>query len=69
MPENIKRMRQRTGLSQSKFAAIFGIPTRTYQHWETGFRQPPDYVIKMMDKILIYDGLYISSSEHTIERE
>ena len=32
--------RQRTGLSQSKFAALLGVSVRTLQGWEQGRKQP-----------------------------
>ena len=47
----IKELRERTGLSQSKFAAYFEIPVRTLQEWEQERRTPPDYVVKLMWKI------------------
>ena len=32
--------RQKTGLSQSKFAALLGVSVRTLQGWEQGRKQP-----------------------------
>lgn len=32
--------RARTGLSQARFAAVLGVPTRTLQEWEQGRRTP-----------------------------
>src|SRR5882672_6567047 len=32
--------RARTGLSQSRFAAVLGVSTRTLQEWEQGRRRP-----------------------------
>ncbi len=32
--------RQRTGLSQSQFAALMGVSVRTLQGWEQGRKQP-----------------------------
>jgi putative transcriptional regulator len=32
--------RQRTGLSQSRFAELLGVSVRTLQEWEQGRRQP-----------------------------
>lgn len=49
---NIKEMRAMTGLSQSKFAALFNIPTGTFQAWEQGRQEPPAYVTGMMERIL-----------------
>lgn len=41
-------LRKRTGLSQTKFAAQFGIPAKTLRDWEQGRRNPPSYVITML---------------------
>lgn len=49
---NIKELRQRTGLSQSQFADYFEIPVRTIQKWERNGSTPPEYIPKMMERIL-----------------
>ena len=49
---SIKELRQKTGLSQSKFAAKFNIAPINISHWETGVSTPPPYVIFMMEKII-----------------
>ncbi len=53
----VKRMRLETGLSQTKFCGLFGIPVKTYRDWEQGRRLPCTYVIDMMDEILRLKGL------------
>lgn len=45
-------MRAQTGLSQTKFAALFGIPVATLKDWEQGRRKPPEYVVTMIQTIL-----------------
>jgi len=40
VPENVKLIRERVGLSQSVFAGLLGISKRTLQDWEQGRRQP-----------------------------
>ncbi len=37
---DVKAARQKTGLSQDKFASSFGIPTSTLRNWEQGTREP-----------------------------
>jgi len=37
---NVKRIRERYKLSQTEFAALLGISTKTLQNWEQGRRQP-----------------------------
>jgi putative transcriptional regulator len=36
----VSDIRQKTGLSQSKFAALLGVSVRTLQDWEQGRRMP-----------------------------
>lgn len=50
--KNIKEVRMDTGLSQSKFAAKFGIPVGTLQAWEQRRQDPPVYIISMIETIL-----------------
>ena len=64
--EQIKAIRAKTGLSQVKFAAQFGIPTRTLEHWESGTRVPPDYVLKLLDDAC--EKRRITMTTHTIYR-
>lgn len=37
---NIKKIRERIGLSQSEFAALLGTSVNTLQNWEQGRRKP-----------------------------
>lgn len=55
----IRELRNKTGLSQSKFAALFSIPVNTIQQWEQELRTPPSYVIYMIREILISKGYQI----------
>ena len=52
----IKECRENTGLSQSKFARIYGIPVKTLQQWEQGVAKPTDYFLTIFEKALRYDG-------------
>lgn len=53
--EQIRELRKRTGLSQSKFSAKFGIPVRTLQQWEQGISAPPEYLVRMMEYIMLLE--------------
>ena len=48
----VREIRERTGLSQNKFAAYFGIPPSSLKKWEQNISKAPDYVPAMMDYIL-----------------
>lgn len=47
---DIKEIRKQTGLSQSKFAAEYGLNVRTLQAWERGARNAPDSVCQELRK-------------------
>ena len=64
----INELRAMTGLSQSKFASLFGISVRTLQDWECGRRRPPEYVVGMIERILVLEGM-IQKSTSTDETQ
>ena len=37
---DVKAIRERLGLTQSSFAALMGVSSRTLQNWEQGRREP-----------------------------
>ena len=37
---DVKAVREKTGLSQSRFAHLIGVSVKTLQHWEQGKRHP-----------------------------
>ena len=51
----IKEIRQLSCLSQGKFAKKYGIPVGTLQHWEIGERKPPEYVLKLLERVVNED--------------
>lgn len=59
----IRELREKTGMSQSKFAYMFGIPLNTLQRWEINYRKPPEYVIGMITELLKYKG-YITDEDN-----
>lgn len=58
MNTSIKSLRQRTGLTQAKFAERLKIPSRTLQNWEIGHRECPLYVKELIDYYLTHEKLY-----------
>ena len=55
MQPNIKDLRNKTGLSQSKFAEQYNIPVSTLRKWEQGESRPADYVIALIAKTIPSD--------------
>ena len=39
-PIDVKAIREKTGMSQQRFCAAFGISIGTLRHWEQGLRSP-----------------------------
>ena len=48
----IKELRKSTGMSQSQFAAYFGISVRNIQEWEQERKSPPPYLVGLLKRIL-----------------
>lgn len=45
----VREIRVLTGLSQVKFCEKYRIPLNTFSRWEQGKREPPDYVIELLE--------------------
>ena len=66
MSKKILDLRKSTGLSQKKFAAQYGIPSRTVENWEEGTNKCPDYVFNLLERVVGEDlaaGKFKKSSE------
>ena len=50
--KTIKQLCEQYSISQSELARWFDIPLRTVQDWYAGRRNPPPYVVKMLDELL-----------------
>lgn len=46
--DQVRTLRESTGMNRKEFCAYFGIPYRTMTEWELGHRKLPDYVLRMM---------------------
>ena len=40
---------KKNGVKNSEISARFGIPMRTLQNWASGDREPPEWVLKLLD--------------------
>lgn len=45
----IREMRASLGNKQGEFAARYNIPFRTVQNWEAGVRNPPEYIMDLLE--------------------
>ena len=46
--DEIKKLRESTGMNRKEFCEYFGIPYRTVTEWERGTRKMPDYVLRLL---------------------
>ena len=46
--DEIKELRESTGMNRKEFCEYFGIPYRTVTEWERGTRKMPDYVFRLL---------------------
>ena len=52
MTIHIRELRDKTGLTQKKFAERYGIPVSTLRKWEQAESSPPDYVLSLLARAL-----------------
>lgn len=55
MTATVRNIRAKSGLSQSKFAQKYNIPTQSVQNWEQGHSKPPEYVVDMLARLVDID--------------
>ena len=46
--DEIKKLRESTGMNRKEFCEYFGIPYRTVTEWERGTRKMPDYLLRLL---------------------
>lgn len=51
----ITEIRAISGLNKTKFAELYNIPYRTLQDWEAGKRNPPAYVLSLLERVVKMD--------------
>lgn len=52
MYQNIKEIREATGMSQAIFSKHYGIPLGTLRNWEQGMNSPAPYVLNLLARTL-----------------
>lgn len=53
--DEIREIREKTGMSRAEFSRIYGIPVRTLEDWEAGKRKCPDYVVSLLRRVTSED--------------
>lgn len=54
-PLDFHEIRILSGLTQKEFSERYNIPKRSIENWDTGSRNPPEYLIKLLERIVKED--------------
>lgn len=57
LKDEVRSLRESTGMSRQDFAKYFEIPYRTLQDWELGNRRMPEYLFRLMEYKTRLEGL------------
>ena len=57
--DEIKKLRESTGMNRKEFCEYFEIPYRTVTEWERGTRKMPDYVLRLVAYKVKMDNLIV----------
>jgi putative transcriptional regulator len=52
IPRLVRKLRERTGLTQEKFAAKLGVTFPTINRWENGRAKPSPLALKQIEELL-----------------
>lgn len=47
--EDVRKLRESTGMNRREFCKYFRIPYRTVSEWENDGRHAPEYVIRLLE--------------------
>ena len=61
--DEIKELRESTGMNRKEFCEYFQIPYRTVSEWERDGRHAPDYVIRLLEYYIRMEKLMKDKSE------
>jgi len=48
MKDRLREIRKNIGMTQEQMADFLGVPYRTYQNWELGTNEPPEWAFNMI---------------------
>ena len=49
LKDEVRGLRERTGMSRQEFARYFEVPYRTLQDWELGNRRMPEHLLRLIE--------------------
>ena len=52
---NTVEIRKILGVSRAEFSRRYGIPIRTLEIWDAGVRKPPDWLLKLLERVVRED--------------
>lgn len=44
------------GISRAEFSRRYEIPIRTLENWDAGTRQPPEWAVKLLERVVREDA-------------
>ena len=53
---NMVEIRAILGISRAEFSRRYEIPVRTLENWDSGLRKPPDWVLKLLERVVREDA-------------
>ena len=69
MKDELKRLRESTGMNRKEFCEYFEIPYMTETDWELGNRRVPPYLLRLMEYKVQMENLAIKAVGNSEEDE
>lgn len=69
MKDELKRLRESTGMNRKEFCEYFEIPYMTETDWELGNRRVPPYLLRLMQYKVQMENLAIKTDSNSEEDE
>lgn len=66
--ERSEEIRKILGISRAEFSRRYNIPLRTLEDWDAGKKNPPDYVLNMLERVVNEDKEGNDMNELTMDR-
>ena len=65
--EELKKLRESTGMNRKEFCEYFEIPYMTETDWELGNRRVPQYLLRLMEYKIQMEKLFDNKRENEKE--